>query len=72
LAEIDLGNSLIKQAVKQLKYDLPNIETFVSLSPIPGFYKWLDNKLIETSESSLVDRIMGKSESMAWILVKPM
>mgnify|MGYP002803376491 FL=1 len=59
LAEIDLGNSLIKQAVKQLKHDLPNIQTFVSLSPVPGFYKWLDCKLMETSESSVIDRIMG-------------
>jgi malonyl-CoA decarboxylase len=61
LAEIDLGNSLIKEAVNQLKHDLPNIQTFVSLSPVPGFYKWLDYKLMENSESSVIARIMGKS-----------
>ena len=60
LAEIDLGNSLIQEAVNQLKHDLPNIQTFVTLSPIPGFYKWLDYKLTETSESALIHRIMGK------------
>ena len=61
LAEIDLGNSLIKEAVNQLKHDLPNIRTFVSLSPVPGFCKWLDHKLMETSESSVISWIMGKS-----------
>ena len=46
--------------MNQLKYDLPNIQTFVTLSPIPGFYKWLEKKLMETSESSVIARIMGK------------
>ncbi|XP_028411972.1 malonyl-CoA decarboxylase, mitochondrial-like isoform X2 [Dendronephthya gigantea] len=59
LAEIDLGHSLIMEAVNQLKYELPNIKTFVSLSPIPGFYKWLDQKLLETSESSVIAGIMN-------------
>lgn len=60
LAEIDLGNSLIREAVNQLKHDLPNIQTFVTLSPVPGFCKWLEYKLMETSESSVIARIMGK------------
>ncbi|XP_063728590.1 malonyl-CoA decarboxylase, mitochondrial-like, partial [Symsagittifera roscoffensis] len=40
---ISLGNFLIKQVVSELKREFPSIETFVTLSPIPGFIKWLMN-----------------------------
>lgn len=42
LAGISFGNSLIKQVVADLSRDLPGLETFVTLSPIPGLKKWLD------------------------------
>lgn len=58
LAEIDLGNFIIKEAVNQLKHDFPNIQHFVTLSPIPGFRKWLDYKLMESSESAVIHNIM--------------
>ena len=41
LAGISFGNSLIKTVVQHLLRDLPQIKTFVTLSPIPGFVKWL-------------------------------
>lgn len=41
LAGISFGNSLIKQVVSDLSRDLPNLSTFVTLSPIPGLNKWL-------------------------------
>ncbi|WP_299649022.1 malonyl-CoA decarboxylase [uncultured Tateyamaria sp.] len=41
LAGISFGNSLIKQVVADLSHDLPGLETFVTLSPIPGLTKWL-------------------------------
>jgi len=41
LAGISFGNSLIKQVVSDLSKDLPNLTTFVTLSPIPGLNKWL-------------------------------
>ncbi|WP_339763770.1 malonyl-CoA decarboxylase [uncultured Sulfitobacter sp.] len=40
LAGISFGNSLIKQVVADLSRDLPNLKTFVTLSPIPGLNKW--------------------------------
>ncbi|MBL1998445.1 MCD, Malonyl-CoA decarboxylase MCD, partial [Klebsiella pneumoniae] len=30
-----------KQVVEELKQDLPNLQTFVTLSPAPGFAGWL-------------------------------
>ena len=41
LAGISFGNSLIKTVVQHLLRDLTQIKTFVTLSPIPGFVKWL-------------------------------
>lgn len=41
LAGISFGNFLIKQVVEELRRELPRIETFVTLSPVPGFMKWL-------------------------------
>ncbi|KAL2630264.1 hypothetical protein R1flu_014950 [Riccia fluitans] len=45
LAGIDLGHFLIKKVVTLLRQEKPNIQTFVTLSPIPGFSKWLLPKL---------------------------
>ncbi|MEP2716371.1 malonyl-CoA decarboxylase [Pseudophaeobacter sp.] len=42
LASISFGNSLIKQVASDLSAELSNLKTFVTLSPIPGLTKWLD------------------------------
>jgi malonyl-CoA decarboxylase len=41
LAGISFGNSLIKQVVADLAQELPDLKTFVTLSPIPGLSRWL-------------------------------
>ncbi len=41
LAGVSFGNFLIKQVVENLKAELPNVRTFVTLSPVPGFADWL-------------------------------
>ncbi|EAU47145.1 malonyl-CoA decarboxylase [Salipiger bermudensis] len=41
LASISFGNSLIKQVAADLALELPQLSTFVTLSPIPGFARWL-------------------------------
>lgn len=41
LAGVSFGNFLIKHVVEELKAELPNIRTFVTLSPVPGFAAWL-------------------------------
>ena len=42
LAGISFGNSLIKTVVHHLLRELPQIRNFVTLSPIPGLVKWLN------------------------------
>ncbi|EQC42306.1 hypothetical protein SDRG_00045 [Saprolegnia diclina VS20] len=42
LQGVDLGNYLIKQVAKRLQEELPNVSLYSTLSPIPGFVKWLE------------------------------
>jgi malonyl-CoA decarboxylase len=44
LGGVSFGNFLIKQVVEELKRELPNLKTFVTLSPVPGFAAWLDRE----------------------------
>ncbi|MGI9368635.1 MAG: malonyl-CoA decarboxylase domain-containing protein [Ruegeria sp.] len=41
LTGISFGNLLIKQVVDELSQELPRLESFVTLSPIPGLNTWL-------------------------------
>jgi len=41
LRGVPFGSLLIKQVVEDLKKSLPRLRTFATLSPIPGFRKWL-------------------------------
>lgn len=41
LRGISFGNFLIKQVVEDLRKDLPGLKNFVTLSPAPGFARWL-------------------------------
>ena len=43
LRGISFGNLLIKQVAEELKKEFPNLRTFATLSPIPGFRRWLDD-----------------------------
>ena len=56
LAGISFGNSLIKQVAGDLAAELPELNTFVTLSPIPGLNKWL-------AKNGLPGRI-GETETM--------
>jgi malonyl-CoA decarboxylase len=49
LGGISFGNFLIKQVVEELRRELPKLDTFVTLSPVPGFMQWL-NKTDEVTE----------------------
>jgi malonyl-CoA decarboxylase len=42
LRGVQLGNFLISQVARQLAAELPQLTTFATLSPIPGFARWLD------------------------------
>ncbi|WP_375453871.1 malonyl-CoA decarboxylase [uncultured Methylobacterium sp.] len=44
LAGVTFGNFLIKQVVEDLTREIPTLKTFVTLSPAPGFARWLDRE----------------------------
>ena len=45
LRGISFGNFLIKQVVEELKAELPSLNRFATLSPVPGFRSWLGHRL---------------------------
>ncbi len=53
LAGISFGNFLIKRVVEVLSTEFRNLKAFATLSPIPGFRKWLDAKLADNDKSLL-------------------
>lgn len=42
LLGISFGNFLIKQVASNLKRELPDLNQFMTLSPLPGFMKWME------------------------------
>nr|VFK37987.1 MAG: malonyl-CoA decarboxylase [Candidatus Kentron sp. SD]VFK42711.1 MAG: malonyl-CoA decarboxylase [Candidatus Kentron sp. SD] len=72
LAGISFGNFLIKRVVKDLANDYKDIKTFATLSPIPGFLGWLEERVAlegdalldkgELEAISSLARVMGKIE----------
>ena len=58
LAGVSFGNFLIKQVVEEVRQQHPNIKTFVTLSPVPGFRRWLERaNLSELIEPALLEKI---------------
>ena len=49
LAGVSFGNLLLKQVVQQLQEEVPSLKTFVTLSPVPGFTRWLSKSQPELS-----------------------
>jgi malonyl-CoA decarboxylase len=42
LSGVSFGSFLIKQVVEEIRRELPRIETFVTLSPVPGLRAWVE------------------------------
>jgi malonyl-CoA decarboxylase len=53
LRGISFGNLLIKQVAEELKREFPHLRRFATLSPIPGFRRWLD----KTADAETLARI---------------
>ncbi len=47
LKGISFGNFLIKQVAADLHAELPNLRIFATLSPVPGFVRWLAKQVAE-------------------------
>jgi len=79
LRGIAFGDLLIKQVVEQLSQELPHIKTFATLSPAPGYSKWLgairsadtttDTKqlpFLNASERALLDELID-DKAFDWV-----
>ncbi len=57
LRGISFGNFLIKQVTALLSTELPQLDTFATLSPIPGFSRWLADARpdIDTSNQTAME-----------------
>ena len=51
---ISFGNFLIKRVVDRLAQEFPNLKTFATLSPIPGFVSWLKAQLAQGDRGLLL------------------
>jgi len=78
LTGISFGDLLIKQVVDALSSELPRVRTFCTLSPIPGFRRWLERALADaeflTAEErqTLADPRWAESEPTRRKLQKPL
>ncbi|WP_137896043.1 malonyl-CoA decarboxylase family protein [Ramlibacter sp. 2FC] len=50
LRGVSFGDSLIKRVVETLKAEFPQLKTFATLSPIPGFRAWLGKNMAAVLE----------------------
>jgi malonyl-CoA decarboxylase len=50
LRGVSFGNLLIKQVAEHLGREFPRLKTFATLSPIPGFRRWLTEKSVQYPE----------------------
>jgi malonyl-CoA decarboxylase len=58
LRGVSFGSFLIKQVVRELSLELPSLNRFVTLSPVPGLVKWLRSN----SDEVIADRCTAAVE----------
>lgn len=59
LRGVSFGNSLIKQVVEDLQAEVKSITSFVTLSPIPGFNRWLRQTITDEPNTVLAAEDIG-------------
>ncbi len=69
LRGVSLGNFLIKRVAEKIWQDIPSVKTFCTLSPVPGFNKWLEALPGSAALSALEDK-KGRVASALQIIFK--
>ncbi len=64
LRGISFGNFLIKQVAEDLGREFPRLKTFATLSPIPGFRKWLADTAATQTELAELAATLAEAD---WI-----
>jgi malonyl-CoA decarboxylase len=65
LRGFSFGNSLIRQLVEQLRGEWPQLKTFATLSPVPGFRPWLAAVAASGAGSPTTARLAGLLSALA-------
>lgn len=65
LRGVSMGEFLIKRVVEQLLYEFPKLQNFATLSPVPGFARWLDKRLESSGAlpAKLENKLLGDGET---------
>ncbi|WP_373182357.1 malonyl-CoA decarboxylase [Halomonas campaniensis] len=66
LRGISFGNFLIKQVVQELKQELPQLRHFVTLSPVPGFRQWLEERRGDEALPEALRETLGELDAAEW------
>ena len=61
LAGISFGNLLIKQVVTELSRELRGLDTFVTLSPIPGLNRWLAGETDHPEHGHAAEAVLAET-----------
>src|SRR5713101_3362830 len=64
LRGVSFGNFLIKQVVEELQAEFPQLERFSTLSPVPGFRRWLTQRLADGSDPDAAQ--LTELEGQSW------
>ena len=70
LSGVSFGHFLIKQVAHDLKRDVPSLDAFVTLSPVPGFAAWLAAERRNPASALLTELDRARLESLdapGWI-----
>ena len=67
LSGVGLGEYLIKQVVKKLRQEIPTLDTYVTLSPMPTFRKWLQACAISISHSTIFQPPIFERDGVEWV-----
>jgi malonyl-CoA decarboxylase len=60
------GNALLTRAIETLRTDLPQLTTFATLSPIPGFRSWLSALAVSAKPPDEIRELMVALEQPRW------
>ena len=60
LKGISFGNFLIKQVVLELRKEFEQLKQFATLSPIPGFYRWLKREVLSGNSPLVTEEELEK------------
>jgi len=66
LVGISFGNFLLKEVVDSISAELPGVRVFATLSPVPGFRRWLEEELRDLKNPLFARSERRQISGLAW------